>query len=85
MHIDLSTLRLTAKLNTRSPNAFRTEPGRTDEFSDARVLDLRLREQPDIRTDKLEEAQRMVADRTYPPPETIQKLALLLAMATGGA
>jgi hypothetical protein len=50
-------------------------------FDNSRALESRLNDVPDVRTDKVEHAKRLIGDPTYPPRETIQRLATLLAMA----
>ena len=50
------------------------------EFQNSQALETRLNDLPDVRTDKLQEAKRLVGDPTYPPRETIQRLATLLAI-----
>ena len=49
-------------------------------FENSRALEARLEQLPDIRADKLETGRRAVGDPTYPPRETIQRIATLLAM-----
>ena len=49
-------------------------------FENSRALEARLDEIPDVRPDKLEAAKHMAGDPEYPPRETIQRLAVLLAM-----
>jgi hypothetical protein len=49
-------------------------------FENSRALEARLEEIPDVRTDKLDHGRRLVGDPTYPPRETIQRIATLLAM-----
>ena len=49
-------------------------------FENSRALEARLEQLPDVRTDKLETGRRLVGDPAYPPRETIQRIATLLAM-----
>ena len=48
-------------------------------FGDTESLNLALSEVPESRNDKVESAKKLIADATYPPPETIRKIADLLA------
>jgi hypothetical protein len=50
------------------------------EFRAAAALDRALESRPDIRPERVQEAKLLVGQPTYPPRETIQKLASLLAM-----
>jgi hypothetical protein len=43
-----------------------------------------LREVPDVRPEIVERARRLVGDPGYPPRETLQKIATLLAIRDGG-
>ena len=49
-------------------------------FENSRALEARLEQLPDVRADKLETGRRAVGDPAYPPRETIQRIATLLAM-----
>ena len=49
-------------------------------FSAATALDQALQNTPAQRVDVVEKAKRLVGDPTYPPRETLQKIATLLAM-----
>jgi hypothetical protein len=49
-------------------------------FENSRALEARLEQLPDVRPDKLETGRRLVGDPAYPPRETIQRIATLLAM-----
>lgn len=55
------------------------------EFENSHALEARLQELPDLRPDKTDQAKRLVGDPTYPPRETIQRLAALLAIDSGKA
>ncbi len=48
--------------------------GQTDE------LDQTLRAQPNTRQEAVSRAKGLIADASYPPPETIKRIANLLAM-----
>ena len=49
-------------------------------FENSRALEARLEQLPNVREDKLETGRRLVGDPAYPPRETIQRIATLLAM-----
>jgi hypothetical protein len=57
----------------------RSEPANT-EFRAAAALERALERRPDVRPDRVEEARNLVGQPTYPPRETIRKIASLLAM-----
>jgi hypothetical protein len=46
----------------------------------AQALDDQLRQTPDAREEAVARARELVVQATYPPPETIKRLAALLAM-----
>ncbi|MHC1765490.1 MAG: hypothetical protein AB9869_14510 [Verrucomicrobiia bacterium] len=49
-------------------------------FDAADELDRALRAEPEVRPGEVERAERLIGDVAYPPPETIRRLAVLLAM-----
>jgi hypothetical protein len=49
-------------------------------FSSADALNDDYRKVPEVRVDAVSKAKELVAQATYPPPETIKKIANLLAM-----
>jgi hypothetical protein len=49
-------------------------------FENSRALEARLEQLPNVRSEKLETGRRLVGDPAYPPRETIQRIATLLAM-----
>jgi hypothetical protein len=49
-------------------------------FENSRALEARLGAIPDVRADRIETGRRLVGDPAYPPRETIQRIAALLAM-----
>jgi len=49
-------------------------------FENSRALEARLGAIPDIRPEVVETGRRLVGDPAYPPRETIQRIATLLAM-----
>jgi len=49
-------------------------------FENSRALESRLQELPDVRPDVLANGKRLAGDPTYPPRETIQRIAALLAL-----
>ncbi len=71
-----------ARLNPVQPKASRPVESQSalSEFANSRALEARLQELPDVRPDKLQQAQRLVGDPEYPPRETMQRLAALLAI-----
>lgn len=48
-------------------------------FSKSEALETALRQTPDLRADVVAKSKELVADKTYPPVETIKKIAVLLA------
>jgi hypothetical protein len=49
-------------------------------FENSRALEARLEAIPDVRMGAVEHGRRLVGDPAYPPRETIQRIASLLAM-----
>lgn len=49
-------------------------------FENSHALEARLEAIPDVRSDRVETGRRLVGDPTYPPRETIQRIATLLAV-----
>lgn len=49
-------------------------------FENSRALEARLGAIPDVRTEVVETGRRLIGDPAYPPRETIQRIATLLAM-----
>ena len=49
-------------------------------FENSRALEARLEQLPSVRADKLETGRRLVGDPAYPPRETIERIATLLAI-----
>jgi hypothetical protein len=49
-------------------------------FAGAKALEEAYKGVPDVRQDVVSRARELVAQSTYPPPETIKRLANLLAM-----
>ena len=49
-------------------------------FETSRALEARLKDLPDVRVDKVEDGKRLIGDPTYPPRETIRRIAALLAL-----
>jgi hypothetical protein len=50
-------------------------------FDGSRALEARLSDVPDVRPEKVGLGKRLAGDPEYPPRETIQKIATLLALA----
>jgi hypothetical protein len=49
-------------------------------FDNADALEKALERTPDVRSEVVERGKQLVADQTYPPRETLQRIAALLAM-----
>ncbi len=49
-------------------------------FAGAEALNDEYRQEPEVRIDAVSKAKELVAQATYPPPETIKRIANLLAM-----
>ena len=49
-------------------------------FENSRALETRLGEIPNVRMDVVENGRRLAGDPAYPPRETLQRIAALLAM-----
>jgi hypothetical protein len=83
MEIKLNTnIDSVARLSQSQPKASRPvdhQPA-LSEFTNSHALEARLEELPDLRSDKVQHAKRLVGDPTYPPRETMQRLAALLAI-----
>jgi len=82
MEIKLNTsLDSVARVNTARSNAPRgiANASSTDAFEDSKALESQLQELPDVRLDKLERALNLIGSPAYPPRETINGLANLLA------
>jgi hypothetical protein len=52
----------------------------TAQFDKTDGLDRSLKNTPDSRPEAVARAQQLIGDVTYPPRETIRRLAVLLAM-----
>ena len=50
------------------------------EFRAAAALEQALEKTPEVRSDVVDNAKRLVGDPNYPPRETLQKIATLLAL-----
>jgi len=71
-----------ARVSTTQPKASRQIDSDSDMsvFDNSRALEARLKELPDVRREKVHDAKRLIGDPTYPPRETLQRIAALLAM-----
>jgi hypothetical protein len=71
-----------ARVSSTRPKASRPIDSDTalSAFENSRALEARLEQLPDVRPGKLETGRRAVGDPAYPPRETIQRIATLLAM-----
>jgi hypothetical protein len=71
-----------ARVSSTQPKASRPidSDSALSAFENSRALEARLEQLPNVRSDKLETGRRLVGDPTYPPRETIQRIATLLAM-----
>lgn len=52
----------------------------TAQFDRATALDRALMDTPDLRPGEVARARVLIGDVSYPPPQTIQRIASLLAM-----
>ena len=52
-------------------------------FQSSQALEARLQSTPNIRADKVARARELIGDPAYPPRETMEGLAHLLAMKLG--
>jgi len=78
--LDLNAGRVAA-VGASTPAARATEaPGEKSDFREAAALERALKATPDVRPDVVEEAKRVVGEPDYPPRETLQKIATLLAL-----
>ena len=59
------------------PERVETEAAR---FDKADALERALERTPDVRSEVVERGKQLVADPAYPPRETLQRIAALLAM-----
>jgi hypothetical protein len=50
------------------------------EFSQAAALEKALANTPEVRPERVDQARRLVGDPEYPPRETLQRIATLLAI-----
>jgi hypothetical protein len=83
MEIKLNTnIDSVARVTNTQPKASRTidSDSEVSAFETSRALEARLNEIPDVRQDKVDQGRRLAGDPQYPPPETIQRIAALLAM-----
>jgi hypothetical protein len=83
MEIKLNTnIDFVARVTHAAPKATRnvTPEASASGFEHSRSLEAQLRDIPDLRADKVENAKRLVGDPTYPPRETIKRIATLLAL-----
>jgi hypothetical protein len=71
-----------ARVSSTRPKASRPidSDSASSAFENSRALEARLEQLPDVRAEKLDSARRAVGDPAYPPRETIQRIATLLAM-----
>ena len=71
-----------ARVANTQPKASRPidKPSATSGFENSRALESRLQELPDVRPEKVDLGRRSVGDPAYPPPETLRRIAALLAM-----
>lgn len=73
-----------AKVRAVTPPAQVERPSKVAEakveFKEAAALERTLKETPEVRSDEVERAKKLVADASYPPREAIQKLSTLLAI-----
>lgn len=78
--LDLNAGRLPA-VGASKPAARATEaPGEKTDFRETAALQRALERTPDVRSDVVDQARRVVGEPDYPPRETLQKIATLLAL-----
>jgi len=83
MEIKLNThLDSVARVKPTPSNASRAIERKSDmpAFENSKALEAQLANLPDVRLDKLERALNLIGKPSYPPQETIQGLATLLAV-----
>lgn len=71
-----------ARVSTAQPKASRQidSDSEVSGFENSRALEARLKELPNVRQDVVHHGRRLIGDPAYPPRETIQKIAALLAL-----
>jgi hypothetical protein len=82
MEIKLNTsLDSVARVQTTSSNASRAIESKSvpPAFEHSKALEAQLQQVPDVRLDQLEKALNLIGNPAYPPSETINGLAALLA------
>jgi hypothetical protein len=81
-----SSLDSVARVSSTQPKASRPidSDSALSAFENSRALEARLEQLPIVRSDKLDTGRRLAGDPAYPPRETIQRIATLLAMQVQG-
>jgi hypothetical protein len=76
-----------ARLNHLQSKASRpvNQESALSEFGESKALEARLDELPDVRSERVQHAQKLIGDPEFPPRETIQRLAALLAIEATAA
>jgi hypothetical protein len=74
-----------ARVSNTQPKASRPIDSDPDVavFETSRALEARLQSLPDVRANVVEHGRRLAGDPAYPPRETIQRIAALLALDKG--
>jgi hypothetical protein len=81
INLDLNARRVPAEaVPPSAPRAHARSETTNTEFRAADALEQALKAQPDVRPDQVAAGRWLVGQPTYPPRETIQKIASLLAM-----
>jgi len=81
INLDLNARRVPSEAVTPpAPRVLARSETTNTEFRAAAALERALKTQPDVRPDRVEAGRWLVGQPTYPPRETIQKIASLLAM-----
>jgi hypothetical protein len=66
----------TPRAPARRPRMEPSEPA----FQHSAALDRSLNRAPDVRAEKVQRARELVGDVSYPPPQTMRRIAQLLAI-----
>jgi len=80
--LNSSNIDSVARLNHVQPPTSRPleKQAALSEFESSQALEARLNDLPEARSEKVQQAQRLIGDPEFPPRETIQRLAALLAI-----
>ncbi len=79
LNVNLDSVARVSSTHTRASRPIDSDSA-LSAFENSRALEARLEQLPDVRAEKLETGRLAVGDPAYPPRETIQRIATLLAM-----